>query len=116
EGLKYEVVGVEPTIDIAYAAREDNRLSRRIHTIIADARVRLVSTGNDGLRQSALERENRTDLPSSQHPAGGAILVEEPPSFTEGQLVKHRRDGPVRHMETGQAALRAKIVAALGEQ
>ena len=88
EWLKYESVGVEPAIDIAYIARQDRRLSCRVYTIVADARVRLISAGNDGLGKSALKRENRTDLPSSQHRAGGATLVEEPPSFTEGQLVR----------------------------
>src|SRR5262249_50088491 len=71
---------------------------------------------NDGLRESALERQNRTDLPTSKYRAGDGTLVEEPPSFTEGQLVEHRRHRPVRHIETGQTALRAEIVAALGEQ
>src|SRR5206468_12045977 len=60
--------------------------------------------------------ENRTELPSSQHRVGGATLADEPPSFTERQFVEHRRYRPVRHIETGQPALRAEIVAALGEQ
>src|SRR3989475_8146923 len=116
ERLKDESVGVEPAIDIAYIAREDRRLSRRVYAIVADARVRLVSAGNDGLRESTLERQNRTDLPSSKHRVGDATLVEEPPSLTEGQFVEQRRHRPVRHIETGQTALRAEIVAALGEQ
>src|SRR5437899_711997 len=102
ERLKYESVGVKPAIDIAYAARQDRRLSRRVYAIIADARIRLVSTGNDGLRESALERENRTNLPSSKDGVGDATLVEEPSSLTEGQLVEQRRHRPVRHVETGQ--------------
>src|SRR5215471_11867405 len=77
ERLKYESVGVEPAIDIAYTAGQDGRLSRRVYAIVADARVRLVSAGNDGLRKSALEGENRTDLPSSKYRAGDATLVEE---------------------------------------
>src|SRR5881409_1542847 len=88
ERLKHERVGVEPAIDIAYIARQDRRLSRRVYTIVADARVRLVSAGNDGLRESTLERQNRTDLPSSKHRAGDAALVEEPPSLADGQLVE----------------------------
>src|SRR5437667_6938397 len=52
----------------------------------------------------------------SQHRVGGATLADEPPSFTERQFVEHRRYRPVRHIETGQPALRAEIVAALGEQ
>src|SRR5215813_2109066 len=59
EGLKYEGVGVEPAVDIAYTARQNRRLSRRVYAIITDARVRLVSASNDGLRESALERQNR---------------------------------------------------------
>src|SRR2546422_11315617 len=58
ERLKYESVGVEPAIDIAYIPRKDCRLSRRVYTIVADARVRLISAGNDGLRESTLERQN----------------------------------------------------------
>src|SRR5207253_7278665 len=116
ERLKYESVGVEPAIDIAYTARQHRRLSRRIDAIVADARIRLVSAGNDGLRESALERENRTDLPSSKDRVGDATLVEEPPSLTEGQFVEHGRHRPVRHVETGQTALRAASVSALGEQ
>src|SRR2546422_3190628 len=116
EWLKHESVGVEPAIDIAYIARQDRRLSRRVYTIVADACVRLISAGNDGLRESTLERQNRTDLPSSKHRAGDATLVEEPPSLTEGQFVEQRRHRPVRHIETGQTALRAEIVAALGKQ
>src|SRR5207244_8533138 len=116
ERLKYESVGVEPAIDIAYIARQDRRLSRRVYTIVADACVRLISAGNDGLRESTLDRQNRTDLPSSKHRAGDATLVEEPPSLTERQFVEQRRHRPVRHIETGQTALRAEIVAALGEQ
>src|SRR5262249_47610490 len=102
-------------IDITYAARQDGRLSRRVYTIVADACVRLVSAGNDGLRESTLERENRTELPSSKDRVGDAT-VEEPPSLTEGQLVEHGSHSPVRHIETGQTALRAQIVAALGKQ
>src|SRR5881296_498841 len=116
ERLKYESVGVEPAIDITYIAGKDRRLPRRVYTIVTDARVRLVSAGKDGLRESALERQNRTDLPSSKHRVGDAALVEEPPSLTEGKLVEQRRHRPVRHIETGQTALRAKIVAGLGEQ
>src|SRR5262245_41743271 len=116
ERLEYESVGVEPAIDIAYTARQDRRLSRRVYAIVADAGVRLVSAGNDGLRKSALERQNRTDLPSSKHRTGDATLVEEPPALAEVQFVKHRRHSPLRHIETGQTALRAEIVAALGKQ
>ena len=79
ERLKHESVGVEPAIDIAYIARQDCRLSGRVHAIVADARVRLISAGNDGLRESTLERQNRTDLPSSKHRVGDAALVEKTP-------------------------------------
>src|SRR5213592_4418227 len=116
ERLKYESVGVEPAIDIAYTARQHRRLSRRVYAIVADARVRLISASNDGLWESGLERQNRTDLPSSKHRAGDAALVEKTPSLTERQLVEQRRNRPVSHIETGQTALRAEIVAALGEQ
>src|SRR5437867_3946375 len=61
ERLKRESVGVEPAIDIAYAARQDGRLARRVDAVKADGGVRLVSAGSDGLRESALERENRTE-------------------------------------------------------
>src|SRR5439155_16920135 len=101
---------------IQYSARQDRRLCRRVDTIVADARVRLVSDDNDGLQESTLERQNRPDLPSSKHRFGNAALVEEPPSLADGQLVEQRRHRPVRYIETGQTALRAEIVAALGEQ
>src|SRR5206468_2505005 len=116
EWLKYESVGVEPAIDIAYIARKDRRLSRRVYAIVADARVRLVSAGNDGLRESALECQNRTDLPSSKHRVEDAALVEKTPSLTERQFVEQRRHRPMSHIETGQTALRAEIVPAVGEQ
>src|SRR5262245_19473874 len=115
EGLKHEGAGVEPAIDSPLVARQIDRFSGRVLTIVAYSRIRLISASNDGLRESALERENRADLPSSQHRVDKAALVHEPPSFTEGQLVEHRRYRPVRYMETGQAALRAEIVAVLGK-
>ena len=64
-------------IDIADAASQVGGLSRCVHTIIADARVRLVGTGDDGLRKAALECENRTELPSSQHVPNQSILLLE---------------------------------------
>src|SRR5205823_2235319 len=67
ERLKHESVGVEPAVDSPLAARQDGRLARCVDAVIADGSVRLVSAGTDGFRESALERENRTDLPSSQH-------------------------------------------------
>src|SRR5436309_13243191 len=100
ERLKHESVGVEPAIDIAYIARQDRRLSRRVYAIVADARVRLVSAGNDGLWESGLERKNRTDLPSSKDRVGDAALVEEPPPLTDGHLVEQRRRRPATRVET----------------
>src|SRR2546426_6536090 len=116
ERLKHEGTRVEPAIDSPLVAGQIDRFSRRVYAIVADARVRLVFAGNDGLWESGLERQNRTDLPSSKDRVGNAALVEEPPSFADGQLVEQRRNRPVRHIETGQTPLRAEIVAALGEQ
>src|SRR5207249_8061960 len=103
-------------LSLHYALPIFDRFSRRVYAIVADARVRLVSAGNDGLWESGVEHQNRTDAPSSKDRVGNAALVEEPPSFADGQLVEQRRNRPVRHIETGQTPLRAEIVAALGEQ
>src|SRR2546422_7019972 len=75
EGLKHEGVGVEPAIDGPLAAIQEGVLSRRVHAIVADTRVRLIGAGDDGLRKSALECENRTDLPSSQRRGGHSTLA-----------------------------------------
>src|SRR5439155_9932197 len=65
EGLKHKGAGVEPAIDRLLAARKDRRLSCRVHTIIGDVRVRLIDTGDDGLRKAALQCENRPEFPAS---------------------------------------------------
>ena len=75
EGLKHEGIGVEPAIDRLLAARKDRVLSCRVHTIIGDVRVRLIDTGDDGLRKAALQRENRPEFPASDDRIGNAALV-----------------------------------------
>src|SRR5437667_7774123 len=57
ERLKLEGTRVEPAIDSALVAGQIDRFSRRVYAIVADARVRLVFAGNDGLWESGLERQ-----------------------------------------------------------
>ena len=75
EGLKHEGASVEPALDIAFTAREDRGLARRIRPVIAGACIGLVLACNDGLRETALQREDGSELPSSDDGVGNSTPV-----------------------------------------